>query len=191
MEGTWAPVKEPGRIAWYFNSNYPWLGMLFCAPIIGLWYWCTDQYIVQRTLGAPNQTEARRGTIFAAFLKLLPVFIFIIPGMIALALAKTGQGAGLSVLVDASGNVVPAAAQAAFPLMVQRRAADRHPRHRRGRPAGRAHELARRCVQRLLDALHHRLLLEVPARRDAGAARVDRPRRHRGDGPRSACCGFR
>ena len=119
MEGTWAPVKEPTRIAYYFNSNYPWLGMLFCAPIIGLWYWCTDQYIVQRTLGAPNQTEARRGTIFAAFLKLLPVFIFIIPGMIALALAKTGQGGGLSVLVDASGNVVPAQAQAAFPLMVR------------------------------------------------------------------------
>jgi solute:Na+ symporter, SSS family len=119
MEGTWAPIKEPARIAWYFNGNYPWLGMLFCAPIIGLWYWCTDQYIVQRTLGAPNQTEARRGTIFAAFLKLLPVFIFIIPGMIALALAKTGQGGGLSALVDASGNVVPAQAQAAFPLMVR------------------------------------------------------------------------
>jgi SSS family solute:Na+ symporter len=120
MEGTWAPVKEPGRIAYYFNSNYPWLGMLFCAPIIGLWYWCTDQYIVQRTLGAPNQTEARRGTIFAAFLKLLPVFIFIIPGMIALALAKTGQGAGLSVLIDpATGQVVPAQAQAAFPMMVR------------------------------------------------------------------------
>jgi SSS family solute:Na+ symporter len=119
MEGTWAPVKEPARIAWYFNGNYPWLGMLFCAPIIGLWYWCTDQYIVQRTLGAPNQTEARRGTIFAAFLKLLPVFIFIIPGMIALALAKTGQGGGLNALVDASGHVIPAQAQAAFPLMVR------------------------------------------------------------------------
>ena len=119
MQGTWEPVKEPTRIAWYFNSNYPWAGMLFCAPIIGLWYWCTDQYIVQRTLGAPNQTEARRGTIFAAFLKLLPVFIFIIPGMIALALAKTGQGGGLSVLLDANGNVVPAEAQAAFPLMVR------------------------------------------------------------------------
>jgi SSS family solute:Na+ symporter len=119
MEGTWAPVKEPTRIAWYFNSNYPWLGMLFCAPIIGLWYWCTDQYIVQRTLGAPNQTEARRGTIFAAFLKLLPVFIFIIPGMIALALAKSGRAPGLEQLVDANGNAIPATAQAAFPLMVQ------------------------------------------------------------------------
>jgi solute:Na+ symporter, SSS family len=119
MQGTWEPVKEPTRIAWYFNGNYPWAGMLFCAPIIGLWYWCTDQYIVQRTLGAPNQTEARRGTIFAAFLKLLPVFIFIIPGMIALALAKTGQGGGLSILLDANGKVVASEAQAAFPLMVR------------------------------------------------------------------------
>lgn len=120
LEGTWAPVKEAGRIAWYFNGDYPWLGMLFCAPIVGLWYWCTDQYIVQRTLGAPDQTQARRGTIFAAFLKLLPVFIFIVPGMIALALAKTGNGAGLSTLIDpATGQVVPAAAQAAFPLMVR------------------------------------------------------------------------
>ena len=119
IEGTWAPVREAGRLAWYFNTEYPWPGMLICAPIVGLWYWCTDQYIVQRTLGAMNQTEARRGTIFAAFLKLLPVFIFIIPGMIALALAKTHRGTGLDVLVDASGAVVPQAAQAAFPLMVR------------------------------------------------------------------------
>ena len=119
MTGTWAPVLEPTRMAWYFNDNYPWVGMLFCAPIIGLWYWCTDQYIVQRTLIAPNETEARRGTIFAAFLKLLPVFIFIIPGMIALALAKSGKIPALGVLVDADGQTVNAAAQAAFPLMVQ------------------------------------------------------------------------
>jgi solute:Na+ symporter, SSS family len=119
MEGTWAPVREPTRIAWYFNSDYPWVGMLFCAPIIGLWYWCTDQYIVQRTLIAPNEQEARRGTIFAAFLKLLPVFIFIIPGMIALALARTGRATGLDVIVGANGQVINEAAQAAFPLMVQ------------------------------------------------------------------------
>jgi solute:Na+ symporter, SSS family len=54
MTGTWSPVKAPDRIAYYFNSDYPWLGMLFCAPIIGLWYWCTDQYIVQRALGGPQ-----------------------------------------------------------------------------------------------------------------------------------------
>jgi len=119
MEGTWAPVKETTRIAWYFNGNYPWLGMLFCAPVIGLWYWCTDQYIVQRALAAPNEQQARRGSIFAAYLKLLPVFIFIIPGMIALALARSGTVAALAPMVGASGGTVPDVAQAAFPLMVK------------------------------------------------------------------------
>jgi SSS family solute:Na+ symporter len=119
VEGTWLPVKETGRMAWYFNQDYPWFGMLFCAPIVGLWYWCTDQYIVQRALGAPNEREARRGAIFAAFLKLLPVFIFIVPGMIALALARSGRVPELGALVDDAGNVVPAAAQASFPLLVQ------------------------------------------------------------------------
>ncbi|MCG6957218.1 MAG: sodium:solute symporter [Gemmatimonadetes bacterium] len=118
LQGTWAPVIEPTRIAWYFNGHYPWLGMLFCAPIIGLWYWCTDQYIVQRALGARDETQARRGSIFAGCLKILPVFIFIIPGMIALALARTGQYGQLSTMVDGAGNVIPAAAQAAFPMMV-------------------------------------------------------------------------
>ena len=119
VEGTWAPVKEAGRMAWYFNGNYPWLGMLICAPIIGLWYWCTDQYIVQRALGAPNEQEARRGTIFASYLKLLPVFIFIIPGMIALALATTGRVEGLKAMVGPDGKAVGDMAQAAFPLMVR------------------------------------------------------------------------
>ncbi|NLE38628.1 MAG: sodium/solute symporter, partial [Pirellulaceae bacterium] len=119
MSGTWAPVKESTRMAWYFNGNYPWLGMLFCAPIIGLWYWCTDQYIVQRALGAPNEREARRGTIFASMLKLLPVFIFIIPGMICFALAKTNRVDGLGHLLDANGKAVAIECQAAFPLMVR------------------------------------------------------------------------
>ena len=119
VEGTWAPVKEAGRMAWYFNGNYPWLGMLICAPIIGLWYWCTDQYIVQRALGAPDEREARRGTIFASYLKLLPVFIFIIPGMIALALATTGRVEGLKAMVGPDGKVMGDVAQAAFPLMVR------------------------------------------------------------------------
>jgi SSS family solute:Na+ symporter len=119
LDGTWLPVKEPTRIAWYFNGNYPWLGMLFCAPIIGLWYWCTDQYIVQRALGAPNEREARRGSIFAAFLKLLPVFIFIIPGMICFALAKSPEFQGFEHLLDESGKAIPDQCQAAFPLMVK------------------------------------------------------------------------
>jgi len=96
VQASWAPVDtvvtnpdtgvKSGELSWYFNDNYPWLSMLFCAPVIGLWYWCTDQYIVQRALGAPNEREARRGAIFASMLKLLPVFIFIIPGMICFAL---------------------------------------------------------------------------------------------------------
>jgi SSS family solute:Na+ symporter len=119
VDGTWAPVREAGRMAWYFNDNYPWLGMLFCAPIIGLWYWCTDQYIVQRALGAPNETEARRGSIAASFFKLLPVFIFIIPGMICFALAKSGKIEAIrNVILDANGNVLRDQAQQAFPLLV-------------------------------------------------------------------------
>ncbi len=119
LEGTWEPVKESTRMAWYFNDNYPWLGMLFCAPIIGLWYWCTDQYIVQRALGAPNEREARRGSIWAAYLKLLPVFIFIIPGIICFALAYSGKIVEIQqAFFDASGNLLRDRAQEAFPLLV-------------------------------------------------------------------------
>src|SRR6202050_2723981 len=125
VQGTWAPVIQTdtaGQIvkqAWYFNDNFPWLGMLFCAPIIGLWYWCTDQYIVQRALGAPNETVARRGSIFAAFLKLFPVYLFIIPGLICFALAKSGKVPELVPMIGPDGKSIPAAAQGAFPLMVQ------------------------------------------------------------------------
>lgn len=116
---TWAPVKTDTEMAWYFNSNYPWLGMLFCAPIVGLWYWCTDQYIVQRILGAANLTEARRGTIAAAFFKLLPVFIFIVPGIITFALASSGKIDSLSAeLLDSNGAIINAKAQQVFPLLV-------------------------------------------------------------------------
>jgi SSS family solute:Na+ symporter len=93
--------------------------MLFCAPIIGLWYWCTDQYIVQRALGAPNETVARRGSIFAAFLKLAPVYLFIIPGIVCYALAKSGKVPGLAPLIGPDGAAIPSVAQGAFPMMVQ------------------------------------------------------------------------
>jgi SSS family solute:Na+ symporter len=122
---TWAPVRETDasgnlvRQAWYFNSNFPWPGMLICAPIVGLWYWCTDQYIVQRALGAPDQKTARRGSIFAAFLKLFPVYLFIIPGLICFALAKSGKVPGLDGVVGPDGHSVPSVAQGAFPLMVR------------------------------------------------------------------------
>jgi SSS family solute:Na+ symporter len=119
IESAWAPIREAGRMAWYFNDNYPWVGMLFCAPIIGLWYWTTDQYIVQRALGAPNEREARRGAIAAAFFKLLPVFIFIIPGIICFALAQSGKILVLrEQLFNANGEIIRDNAQSAFPLLV-------------------------------------------------------------------------
>jgi SSS family solute:Na+ symporter len=119
VASTWAPVKEAGRMAWYFNSNYPWIGMLVCAPVIGLWYFCTDQYIVQRTLTARNETQARRGAIAASYFKLLPVFIFIIPGIICYALAVSGKIPGFQkLLIGPDGQVIRDNAQQAFPLMV-------------------------------------------------------------------------
>ena len=73
----WRPMNDP---------DFPWLGILMASPIIGIWYWCTDQYIVQRTLAAKNLTIARRGTIWGGFLKVWPVMIFLIPGLIGAAL---------------------------------------------------------------------------------------------------------
>lgn len=73
------------------DPDFPWPGVIFGSFIIGFWYWCTDQYIVQRVLSAKGIQAARRGTIFAGYLKLLPVFIFLFPGMIAYALHQQGQ----------------------------------------------------------------------------------------------------
>ncbi|HEY4232975.1 MAG TPA: sodium:solute symporter [Lacipirellulaceae bacterium] len=122
--GTWEPVLEKDangniiREAWYFNDNYPWLGMLICAPIIGLWYWCTCQYIVQRALGAKDETQARRGSIFAGFLKLLPVFVFIIPGIMCFALAKSGKVPQFAHLMEGTPGEVRENFQSAFVQMV-------------------------------------------------------------------------
>ncbi|MGC9942757.1 MAG: sodium:solute symporter [Verrucomicrobiota bacterium] len=83
------------------DPDWPWLAILPGSAIIGFWYWCTDQYIVQRVLAGKNQTESRRGTILAGFFKLTPVFIFLVPGMIAFALTKT-PGVGFSTSGDAA-----------------------------------------------------------------------------------------
>ncbi len=78
----WRPPSDP---------EFPWPSLFFTSTIVGIWYWCTDQYIVQRTLTAKNLQEGRRGTIWGAFLKLLPVFLFLIPGVIALVLKQRGE----------------------------------------------------------------------------------------------------
>ena len=94
------------------DANYPWLGALIGSAVIGFWYWCTDQYIVQRVLSGKNEKEARRGTIFGAYLKLLPVFLFLIPGMIAFAMNSKG-------ITLSNGEVfVLSEPDAAFPTLV-------------------------------------------------------------------------
>jgi SSS family solute:Na+ symporter len=72
------------------DPQYPWTGVLLGSAIIGFWYWCTDQFIVQRVLSGRDQTQSRRGSIFGAYLKLTPVFLFLVPGMIAFALKQQG-----------------------------------------------------------------------------------------------------
>lgn len=99
------------------DQDFPWLGALIGSSIIGFWYWCTDQYIVQRVLSGRNVKEARRGTIFGAYLKLLPVFLFLIPGMIAFALHQKHLLAGGEGFLPYLENGV-ANADAAFPTLV-------------------------------------------------------------------------
>ncbi|MBN2376995.1 MAG: sodium:solute symporter [Sedimentisphaerales bacterium] len=77
----WRPMSDP---------DFPWLGILIASPVVGIWYWCTDQYIVQRTLAAKNLRNARRGAIWGGFLKVWPVMIFLVPGLIGYALHQKG-----------------------------------------------------------------------------------------------------
>ena len=94
------------------DPDFPWLGALVGSAVIGFWYWCTDQFIVQRVLSGKNEKEARRGTIFGAYLKLLPVFLFLIPGMIAYAMSTKG------VTLANGETFVLSTPDAAFPTLV-------------------------------------------------------------------------
>ena len=89
------------------DPMFPWPAVIGGSIIIGTWYWCTDQYIVQRVLSGRDMTQARRGAIFGGYLKITPVFIFMVPGMIAFALAEKG-------MLDLSGG-----SNTAFPVMVR------------------------------------------------------------------------
>ena len=85
----WRPIVQEG-IPWWKNNDFPWLGIMIASPVVGIWYWCTDQYIVQRTLSAKSLKDARRGALWGGFLKIWPVFIFLIPGLIGYALHQKG-----------------------------------------------------------------------------------------------------
>lgn len=99
----WRPLSD---------IDFPWLGVVIASIIIGVWYWCTDQYIVQRTLAAKDLKNARRGAIWGGALKIFPVFIFLIPGMIGWALHEKGL---INIPVDDEGNL---AGDTIFPTMV-------------------------------------------------------------------------
>ncbi len=99
----WRPLSDP---------DFPWLGILIASPIVGIWYWCTDQYIVQRTLAAKDMASARRGALFGAFLKVWPVMIFLIPGLIGAALHAKGL---LGIPYDSGGGL---AGDQVFPTLV-------------------------------------------------------------------------
>jgi SSS family solute:Na+ symporter len=98
----WRPLSDP---------DFPWLGILIASPIVGIWYWCTDQYIVQRTLAAKDLQSARRGALFGAFLKVWPVLIFLIPGLIGAALHSKGM-----IIIPQSGSGF--ASDQVFPVLV-------------------------------------------------------------------------
>lgn len=87
------------------SSGMPWYAVILGYPILGIWYWCADQTIVQRVLGAKDENHGRVGALFCGFIKILPVFIFVLPGLFAYTLFKTGQLDLTSLGVDAAGNV--------------------------------------------------------------------------------------
>ncbi len=99
----WRPLSDP---------DFPWLGILIASPIVGIWYWCTDQYIVQRTLAAKDLRTARRGALWGAFLKVWPVLIFLVPGLIGAALHARGL---LAIPVSPDGTL---SGDQVFPTMV-------------------------------------------------------------------------
>ncbi len=102
----WKPSNHP---------DFPWTGIIFGAPILGVWYWCTDQYIVQRVLAAKNIQVARSATLFAGALKILPVFIFVMPGIIAYGLYNNSAGnVGDLALVTLATDVLPAGLSGLF-----------------------------------------------------------------------------
>lgn len=88
------------------DKDFPWTGIVFGAPIIAFWYWCSDQYIVQRTLSAGSIDDARKGSLLAAALKILPIFILVLPGLFAAVLYPESRGDGAySAMIN--GSILP------------------------------------------------------------------------------------
>ena len=120
-----ATIKSTGNVEqfglWHSLSHkaFPWLGVVVASATIGVWYWCTDQFIIQRTLAAKNMTNARRGAIWGGFLKLAPVFLFLVPGMLGFALHHNHvviNGAAFAIPLKEGGALN---GDTVFPTLVQ------------------------------------------------------------------------
>lgn len=98
-------------------GNVPWYSILLGYPVIGIWYWCCDQTIVQRVLAAKDEKHARLGPLFCAFLKILPVFFFVLPGVICVALVQKGYF-GMETVNGVAHAVGPVASKDAYPFMI-------------------------------------------------------------------------
>ena len=98
-------------------GNIPWYGILLGYPVIGIWYWCCDQTIVQRVLAAKDEKHARLGPLFCAFIKILPVFFFVLPGVICVALVQQGYF-GTEMVNNAAKMVGPKQSGDVYPFMI-------------------------------------------------------------------------
>ncbi len=133
MVDGWAVLKETIRSTgsveafglWHSLSHpsFPWLGVAIASVTIGVWYWCTDQFIIQRTLAAKDLTNARRGAIWGGFLKLAPVFLFLVPGMLGFALhhnhVSIGDATFAIPLKAAADGTMTLNGDTVFPTLVQ------------------------------------------------------------------------
>ena len=93
---TFREAVKPDQLSMLHTSNeagYAWYAILLGYPVLGIWYWCTDQTIVQRVLGARSERDAQHGALFAGLLKILPVFIMVLPGVAAWVLFRDRIGA--------------------------------------------------------------------------------------------------
>ncbi|MBM4089239.1 MAG: hypothetical protein FJ276_07390 [Planctomycetes bacterium] len=89
---TAAPIRTPRLSMLRADGPYYWLAILLGYPILGVWYWCSDQTIVQRVLGAKNEVNAQNGALFAGLLKITPVFLMVLPGTVAYVILRDKIG---------------------------------------------------------------------------------------------------
>ena len=99
-------------------TGMPWYAIFLGYPVLGIWYWCADQTIVQRVLGAKDENHARLGSLFCGFIKILPVFIFVLPGLMAYVLAQKGMFDISTIQTNSDNGKVLTDSKAVYTLMI-------------------------------------------------------------------------